>query len=98
MSAFTPLGQHGIESGDEASFWPSFTDIMMVVVLIFLMATSLLIVRNWNLVAELQFSIEAEKQAEQMIQSTSLENATLEERLVNAEQLSSILRLRLLEK
>mgnify|MGYP002639473175 CR=1 FL=1 len=98
MSAFTPLGQHGMESGDEASFWPSFTDIMMVVVLIFLMATSLLIVRNWNLVAELQSSIEAEKQAEQMIQSTSLENATLEERLVNAEQLSSILRLRLLEK
>ena len=98
MSAFTPLGQHGIENGDEASFWPSFTDIMMVVVLIFLMATSLLIVRNWNLVADLQSSMEAEKQAEQMIQSASLENATLEERLVNAEQLNSILRLRLLDK
>jgi len=33
-----------------------------------------------------------------MIQSTTEENATLEERLTNAEQLNSILRLRLLEK
>jgi len=98
MSAFTPIGQHHLESEGEGSFWPSFTDIMMVVVLIFLLATSLLIVRNWQLVTELQQSIEAERLAEEMIQSTSQENATLEERLINAEQLNSILRLRVLEK
>lgn len=98
MSAFTPLGQHGLDSEGEGSFWPSFTDIMMVVVLIFLLATSLLIVRNWNLVAELQASIEAERLAEQVLEVTYLENATLEERLINAEQLNSILRLRILEK
>lgn len=99
MSAFTSLGPHSLDSDDgSGSFWPSFTDIMMVIVMIFLFATSLLIIRNWNLVAELQASLEAEKLAEQMIQSTSEENATLEERLTNAEQLNSILRLRLLEK
>ncbi len=99
MSAFTPLGPHSLESDSESgSFWPSFTDIMMVIVMIFLFATSLLIIRNWNLVAELQASLEAKKRADQMIQSTSQENATLEERLTNAEQLNSILRLRLLEK
>lgn len=98
MSAFTPLGQHGLESDSEGSFWPSFTDIMMVVVLIFLLATSLLIVRNWNLVAELQASIEAERLAEQVLEVTNLENATLEEQLINAEQLNTILRLRILEK
>lgn len=98
MSSFSPIGQNGIESENEGSFWPSFTDIMMVVVLIFLMATSLLIVRNWNLVSELQQSIEAERLAAQMIESTTQENATLEERLINAEQLNSILRLRILEK
>ena len=99
MSAFTSLGPHSLDSDNESgSFWPSFTDIMMVIVMIFLFATSLLIIRNWNLVAELQASLEAEKLAEQMIQSTSEENATLEERLTNAEQLNSILRLRLLEK
>lgn len=98
MSNFPTIGPHSIESENEGSFWPSFTDIMMVVVMIFLMATSLLIVRNWQLVAELQQSIEAEKLASEMIESTSQENATLEERLINAEQLISILRLRIMEK
>ncbi len=98
MSNFPTIGPHSLDSENEGSFWPSFTDIMMVVVLIFLMATSLLIVRNWQLVAELQQSIEAEKLASEMIESTSQENATLEERLINAEQLNSILRLRIMEK
>ena len=98
MSNFPTIGPHSLEADNEGSFWPSFTDIMMVVVMIFLLATSLLIVRNWQLVAELQQSIEAEKLASEMIESTSQENATLEERLINAEQLNSILRLRILEK
>lgn len=98
MSAFSPIGPHTLESDNGDSFWPSFTDIMMVVVLIFLLATSLLIVRNYRLVAELQHSVEAEKMAAMVIETTTQENATLEERLVNAEQLNSILRLRILEK
>ena len=71
---------------------------MMVITLIFLMATSILVVRNWQLVAELQESVAAERMAVQLIESTSLENATLEERLANAEQSNSILRLRLMKK
>jgi len=97
-TSFPPIGGHHAGIGGENSFWPSFTDIMMVITLIFLMATSLLVVRNWQLVAELQESIAAERMAVQMIESTSLENATLEERLANAEQSNSILRLRLLKK
>ncbi len=98
MSAFSPIGPHGVESDNADSFWPAFTDIMTVVVLIFLMATSLLIVRNYKLVADLQDSMEAEKLASQVIESTSQENATLEERLTNAEQLNSLLRLKLMKK
>jgi len=71
---------------------------MMVVTMIFLMATSLLVVRNWQLVSELRESIVAEQLAAQIIESTSQENVTLEERLANAEQSNSILRLRLLKK
>ena len=97
MSAFSPIGHSHVDE-NEGAFWPSFTDIMMVVVLIFLLASSLLIVRNWQLVNELQQSIEAEQLAAEMIASTSQENATLEERLTNAEQLNSILRLRILER
>lgn len=95
---FVQIGSGHAGIGGENSFWPSFTDVMMVITLIFLMATSILVVRNWQLVAELQESVAAERMAAQMIESTSLENATLEERLANAEQSNSILRLRLMKK
>ncbi len=98
MNSFPVIGPQQEHVHGENSFWPSFTDVMMVITLIFLMATSLLVVRNWHLVAELQESIKAEQLAAQMIESTSQENATLEERLANAEQANSILRLRLLRK
>jgi hypothetical protein len=97
-SSFSPIGQNQTSHAGEGSFWPSFTDIMMVITMIFLMATSLLVVRNWQLVAELHESVVAEQLASQLIESTSLENSTLEERLANAEQSNSILRLRLLKK
>jgi hypothetical protein len=95
---FAPIGQLQANHSGDNSFWPSFTDIMMVITMIFLMATSLLVVRNWQLVAELQQSVAAEQLASQLIESTSEENATLEERLANAEQSNSILRLRALKK
>ena len=97
-TSFPAIGGSHAGIGGENSFWPSFTDIMMVITMIFLMATSILVVRNWQLVAELQESIAAERIASQMIESTSQENATLEERLANAEQSNSILRLRLLKR
>ena len=97
-NGFVQIGSSHDGIGGENSFWPSFTDVMMVITLIFLMATSILVVRNWQLVAELQDSIAAEQIASQMIESTSLENATLEERLANAEQANSIMRLRLMRK
>jgi len=97
-TSFATIGRGHSEIVGENSFWPSFTDIMMVITMIFLMATSLLVVRNWQLVAELRDSVASEQLAAQMIETTSLENATLEERLANAEQSNSILRLRALKK
>ena len=95
---FVQIGGSQAGMGGDNSFWPAFTDVMMVITLIFLMATSILVVRNWQLVAELKESVAAERMAVQIIKSTSLENATLEERLANAEQGNSILRLRLMKK
>jgi len=97
-ASFAPIGQTEASHSGENSFWPSFTDIMMVITMIFLMATSLLVVRNWQLVAELRESLDAEQIAAQLIESTTQENATLDERLANAEQSNSILRLRLMKK
>ena len=95
---FAPIGQAEASHSGDNSFWPAFTDIMMVITMIFLMATSLLVVRNWQLVAELRESIAAEQLASQLIETTTEENVTLEERLANAEQSNSILRLRLMKK
>ena len=97
-SNFAPIGQTDASQSGSDSFWPSFTDIMMVITMIFLMMTSLLVVHNWQLVAELRESIAAEQLATQMIETTTEVNATLEERLANAEQSNSILRLRLMKK
>ncbi len=97
-SHFAPIGRAQHVGSGENSFWPSFTDIMMVITMIFLMATSLLVVRNWQLVSELKESIAAEQIASQAIEITVQENSTLEERLANAEQSNSILRLRALKK
>ncbi len=46
----------------EESFWPSFTDILTVIVLIFLMAMLVLLLRNMDLLSALQQSI-AQKEA-----------------------------------
>ena len=79
------------------SFWPSFTDIMMVVVIIFLLTSMLLMVKNWELLDQLRSSMAAEEQAEKIIHDTSEENATLEEQLAQAQNEISILRMQLLQ-
>ncbi len=79
------------------SFWPSFTDIMMVVVMIFLLTSMLLMVKNWELLDQLRNSMAAEMQAEKIIHDTSQENATLEEQLAQAQNEISMLRMQLLQ-
>ncbi len=79
------------------SFWPSFTDIMMVVVIIFLLTSMLLMVKNWELLDQLRNSMAAEEQAEQIISDTSRVNATLEEQLAQAQNEVSMLRMQLMQ-
>lgn len=79
------------------SFWPSFTDIMMVVVIIFVLTSMLLMVKNWELLDQLRNSMAAELQAEKLIQDTSQENATLEEQLAHAQNEVSMLRMQLMQ-
>jgi len=81
------------EAGSE-SFWPSFTDIMMVIVMTFLLITVVVILNNWELVNSLKESVTAEKQASakaqsalQVIQAKSVENETLDNRVLRLEAL-----------
>lgn len=76
----------------EDSFWPSFTDIMTVVVMIFLIATSILIVKNWELVTELQTRILVEQKISQRLKdSIAVQQKTsqqLEESLSKRQEIS----------
>ena len=79
------------------SFWPSFTDIMMVIVIIFLLTSMLLMVKNWELLDQLRNSMAAEEQAEEIIHHTSQENATLGEQLAYAQNEISMLRMQMMQ-
>jgi len=78
------------------TFWPSFTDIMMVIVMIFMMASTVLVMRNWDLVQELRATIEAENQAKELARSMTETSATLEEQLAQAQHINSEMRMQLM--
>jgi len=70
----------------EESFWPSFTDIMMVITMVFLLVTVMAITNNWKLVTDLQKSIQAQRLASEQALDTEAENSTLEDRMKLIEQ------------
>ena len=93
---FIDLRQHSETGISHVSFWPSFTDIMMVVVVIFMMASSVLILRNMALVRDLRATIDAQHNAEEAARSASETSATLEEQLAQTQNELSRLRMRLM--
>ncbi len=89
---FIDLRQNQGQLVDE-SFWPSFTDIMTVVVMIFLLATSILIVKNWELVEELKSSIVVEKKISQRLKaSMAAQQKTSQELLISQDKRQKISR------
>jgi chromosome segregation ATPase len=85
----------GDHQGDD-SFWPSFTDIMTVIVMIFLLAMVILLLRNMELLTQLRATMEAEQQAAELARTTGEENITLEEKLIAREHELSMLRMQLM--
>lgn len=83
-------------NGTEDSFWPSFTDIMMVIVMTFLLVTVAVVMSNTRLLDELKSSLVAEEEASQLAEFTLQENATLEEQLEYFQQRTSALEIELL--
>lgn len=94
---FVDLRPSGNGAVGNDSFWPSFTDIMMVIVMIFMIASTLLMLRNWDLVRELRATIAAEHAAEELAASAQATSATLEERLADAQHEISLLRMQLMK-
>lgn len=88
------LNHHAAQS--EESFWPSFTDIMTVIVMIFMLAMVILLIRNIELLNQLRATMAAEQEAVELARSTGAENETLEERLIAREHELSMLRMQLM--
>ncbi|MDJ0806716.1 MAG: hypothetical protein QNJ78_07765 [Gammaproteobacteria bacterium] len=88
------LNRHSTQT--EESFWPSFTDIMTVIVMIFLLAMVILLIRNMELLRQLRATMEAEQQAVELARTTGAENETLEEKLIAREHELSMLRMQLM--
>ena len=80
----------------EESFWPSFTDIMTVIVMIFLLAMVILLVRNMELLNELRATMASRQEAMELARSTDAENQTLGEKLLAREYELSMLRMQLM--
>jgi hypothetical protein len=85
QDGFTDL-RIGVGSNDvNEGFWPSFTDIMTVVVMIFLISMVVLLVRNIELVSQLRATMEAERIAAELARATGEEKDTLSSALHRAE-------------
>jgi len=87
QGGFTDLRLNGGGSDEvQEGFWPSFTDIMTVVVMIFLISMVVLLVRNMELVNQLRATVEAERIAAELARATGEEKDSLSSELHRAEE------------
>ena len=93
---FVDLRLNRQEGQIHESFWPSFTDIMTVIVMIFLIAMVVLLMRNMELVAELRATMEAERVASELARATGEEKEGLSMQLHAAQDRVSELQLQLM--
>ncbi len=76
---------HGAAGIGDDSVWPSFTDVMTVIVMIFLMTLVVIMVRNFGLSSELLTNISAREAAMLANQDLTQKNTELEASLQSAE-------------
>jgi chromosome segregation ATPase len=86
QDGFTDLRLNGGGGEVQEGFWPSFTDIMTVIVMIFLIAMVVLLVRNMELVHQLRATMEAERIAAELARTTGEEKENLSSALHRAEE------------
>ncbi|MCB1859858.1 MAG: hypothetical protein KDI63_16405 [Gammaproteobacteria bacterium] len=92
-NGFIDLRLNAQSGQNQESFWPSFTDIMTVIVMIFMIAMVILLLRNIELVQQLRATMEAQRSAMELARSTGEEKEGLSLRLIAAENELSARRL-----
>lgn len=96
-SSFVDLRLNRQDGQNQESFWPSFTDIMTVIVMIFVIAMVVLLLRNLELVNQLRATMEAERTAMELAKATGEEKESLALKLYTAENDISMLRMQLMQ-
>ncbi len=87
---FIDLRLNRRDNQENESFWPSFTDVMTVIMMIFLISMVVVLLRNMELVKEIRATVEAERQAMELARSTGEEKESLAAQLDTAlEQLDA---------
>ncbi len=81
---FVDLRLNRRENRGNESFWPSFTDIMTVVVMIFLISMVVVLLRNMELVKELRATLEAEREAMELARTAGQEKQSIRAQLQEA--------------
>lgn len=94
---FTDLRLNRQEGMNQESFWPSFTDIMTVIVMIFMVSFVVLLMRNIELVNQLRATMEAERTAQELARTTGEQKENLALKLIATENELSMLRIRLMQ-
>ena len=77
QSSFSDYASH-LPSINEENFWPSFTDIMMVVVIVFLMSSTVAVLHNWDLSRQVQETAALEQQARERAEDLNLRRMLLQ--------------------
>ena len=95
MSGFTDLRLNRRTYTDEG-FWPSFTDIMTVIVMIFLMGLVVVLLRHMETTRNLQAALEAEQRATALARSTREEKTLIDHKLTDTEEQLAQMRMQLL--
>lgn len=94
---FIDLRLNRQEGMNQESFWPSFTDIMTVIVMIFMVSFVVLLMRNIELVNQLRATMEAERMAQELARTTGEQKEGLALKLIATENELSMLRIRLMQ-
>ncbi|WP_456405012.1 hypothetical protein [Thiolapillus sp.] len=90
QGSFIDLRLNNQDKQGNESFWPSFTDVMTVIMMIFLISMVVVLLRNMELVKEIRATMEAERQAVELARSTGAEKENLASQLDTAlEQLQA---------
>lgn len=83
---FVDLRLNRQEGQTEEGFWPSFTDIMTVIVMIFMLAMVILLIRNMELVQQLRSTVQAQQKAAEFAQIMGQEKDSVSDKLSRAYQ------------